>query len=520
MEKSVSRRLADWVYDLKWEQVPPEVITAAKRILLDSIACCLGGYHSHDAKVMRKVINGFGGTPESSILGSPVKTNCYNAALMNAIQIRSMDYNDIYWKEDPSHPSDIIPAPLALGERHGKSGKDLLLAVIIGHEIEMRMCEFAHPGIRERGWHHATLTAFCSPLSAGKMIDLNAEQLMHAVAISGCRSFTPGAIAAGKLSMMKNTADPLSCHAGVISALLAKEGYTGTIEIFEGKEGLYKVLGGNFETEVLFDGLGQSWRVPQIAFKAFPTEYLTQSPVTAALKLIKEQNVTWEQIEEVTVSTIHRAVDILADPSKYHPKEKETADHSMPYCVGVAIMDRMVTPLQFMQSRIDDPQLIEFIQRIKVVADDGLEARFPKEQPSRVELKLRSGETLTKEVSYAQGDPREPMTDSDLMDKFYGLTKPYISDSQRTKIAAMINDLEKIKKIDEFVRALVMPGTVVRKPDVSTKAKPAPRPKTRKPSAKTKAKPKTKVKAKMRIKAKPIRAKRAKAPAKRRRSGR
>ena len=515
MDKSISQRLADWVYNLKYEDIPPHVIEAAKRILLDSMACCLGGYHSHDAKVVRKVIDTLGGTAESTILGSTKKTNSYNAALMNAIQTRAMDYNDIYWKEDPSHPSDIIPAAIALGEREGKSGKDLLMAIVIGHEIEMRMCEFAHPGIRERGWHHATLTAFVSPLSAGKMLGLNAEQLMHAIAISGCRSFTPGAIAAGKLSMMKNTADPLSTHAGVISALLAKEGYTGTIEIFEGKEGLYKVLGGNFETEILFNGLGTDWRVPDIAFKAFPTEYLTQSPVTAALKLIKEKDVHWEQIEDVTVYTIHRAVDILADPSKYHPKEKETADHSMPYCVGAAIMDRMVTPLQFLPDRIADPKLIDFIQKIKVLADDELEARFPKVQPSRVELKLKTGEVLVQSVDYAQGDPREPMTDQDLMDKFYGLTKPYINDAQRAKIAANIRGLENIKKVDQFVASLVMPGTG--KPTkAAAKAKPAPRAKSKKaapakkavgkskPNAKAKPKAKPKAKAKAKSKAKPV----------------
>ncbi len=514
MDKSISQRLADWVYALKYEDIPPHVIEAAKRILLDSMACCLGGYFSHDAKVVRKVIDGLGGTPESTILGSTRKTNSYNAALMNAIQTRSMDYNDIYWKEDPSHPSDIIPAAFALGEREGRSGKDLLMAIVIGHEIEMRMCEFAHPGIRERGWHHATLTAFVSPLSAGKMLGLNAEQLMHAIAISGCRSFTPGAIAAGKLSMMKNTADPMSTHAGVISALLAKEGYTGTIEIFEGKEGLYKVLGGNFETEVLFNGLGTDWRVPDIAFKAFPTEYLTQSPVTAALKLIKEKNVTWDQIEEVTVYTIHRAVDILADPSKYHPKEKETADHSMPYCVGAAIMDRMVTPLQFLPERIADPKLIDFIQKIKVLADDELEARFPKVQPSRVELKMKNGEHLTMSVDYAQGDPREPMTDQDLMDKFYGLTKPYMNDAQRAKIAANIRNLENIKKISDFVASMVMPAAgggkpakaVVKKvaaPKGKAKAK-KPAPAKKKSVAKPKAKPKAKARPKVNTRSKPV----------------
>lgn len=456
MEKSVSQRLAQWVYELKFEDIPDDVIAAAKRILLDSMACCLGGHHSHDAKLMRKVVSELGGRPDATIVGSRDRTNVYNAALMNAVQIRSMDYNDIYWKEDPSHPSDIIPAGIAIGELAGKSGRDLLTAVVIGHEIEMRLCEFAHPGIRERGWHHATLTAFVSPLVAGKMLGLDIDQLTHATAISACRSFTLGAVAAGKLSMMKNTADPMATHTGVLAALLAKEGYTGTIQLYEGKEGLYQELGGDFETELLFDGLGSTWRVPEISFKAFPTEFLTQSPVTAALKLIKEKDVKWQDIEEVKVFTIHRAVDILADPSKYHPTEKETADHSMPYCVGAAIMDRMVTPLQFLPERIADQTLIDFIQKIKVEADDELEAKFPKLQPSRVEFRMKSGETLGKSVDFAKGDPREPMTQDDLMDKFYGLTKPHTSDEHRRQIAADIESLEKFDRVETFVSSLAM----------------------------------------------------------------
>jgi 2-methylcitrate dehydratase len=456
MEQSVSHRLARWVHDLKYEDIPANVVEAAKRILLDSMACCLGGHHSHDARLAGKVIRELGGKPDATIIGSTERTNVYNAALLNAIQIRSMDYNDIYWKEDPSHPSDIIPAGIAVGELAGKSGKDLLTTIVIGHEIEMRLCEFSHPGIRERGWHHATLTAFVSPLVAGKMLDLTVDQLAHATAVAACRSFTLGAVAAGKLSMMKNTADPMATHTGVLAALLAREGYTGTIQIYEGKEGLYQELGGNFETELLFDGLGKDWRVPDISFKAFPTEFLTQSPVTAALKLVKEKNVRWEDIEEVKVFTIHRAVDILADPSKYHPAEKETADHSMPYCVGAAIMDRMVTPLQFLPERIADQKLIDFIQHIKVEADDELEAKFPKLQPSRVEFKMKSGENLIMSVDFAKGDPREPMTQEDLMDKFYGLTKPHTTDEHRKNIAADIAQLEKIDHIETFVASLAM----------------------------------------------------------------
>jgi 2-methylcitrate dehydratase len=128
----------------------------------------------------------------------------------------------------------------------------------------------------------------------------------------------------------------------------------------------------------------------------------------------------------------------------------------MPYCVGAAIVDRMVTPLQFRPERIADSELIDFLQRIKVEADDELEADFPKLQPSRVEFRMKSGETLTQSVDYAKGDPREPMSHDDLMDKFYGLTKPYTSDDHRKRIAADIEELEKFDRIETFLASLAM----------------------------------------------------------------
>ena len=456
MEKTISRRFAEFVYNLKFEDIDAESVRHAKRFLFDTLGCALGGHRADDCKISLGVIERLGGQPESTVIATGFKTNCYMASLANALMVRVMDYNDIYWKEDPSHPSDIIPAALAVGEREDKSGKDLIVGIIIGHELEMRLCEYVTPGIRERGWHHATLTQFVSPLVAGKMLALNVDQLTNAVGISGCHNFTLGAVAAGKLTMMKNTVDPMATQSGVLAALFAKKGYIGTEAIFEGKEGFCQEIGDGYKPEVLFDKLGTEFKIKDCSFKAFPTEFLTQSPVTAALKLIKEHDIKWEDVEEVTVHTIHRAVDILADPSKYHPTSKETADHSMPYCVGAAIMDRMVTPLQFKAERIADPKLIDLIQKIKVVADDKLEAEFPKLQPSVVDIRLKSGEALSKRVDYAKGDPRETMTDDDLMDKFYGLTADFLSDERRKEIRDMVYDLEKVESISELMKILVV----------------------------------------------------------------
>jgi 2-methylcitrate dehydratase len=263
-----------------------------------------------------------------------------------------MDYNDIYWKQDPSHPSDLIPAALACGERAGQDGRALALCIVLGHEIEQRLCEAAFPGIRERGWHHATLTALAAPVVAGRMLELPWEKIQHAIGISGSRHFTLGAAVAGKLTMMKNTVDPMATQSGVVAALLAERGYTGPEHVIDGKEGMVQVLGPDWKLSVLTEGLGDSWRIEQCSMKAYPTEALTHTPISAVLDLVRENDLRPEEILRVRVRSLARAADILSDPSKYDPRTKETADHSLPYVLAAAIADRQVTPRQFADDKI------------------------------------------------------------------------------------------------------------------------------------------------------------------------
>ena len=179
-----------------------------------------------------------------------------SASLANALLIRVMDYNDIYWKQDPSHPSDIIPAALAIAERQKLGGRELMVGIAIAYEIEQRLCEVSFPGVREVGWHHATLTAVASPIVAGRLLGLDGERIQHAIGISASRHCTPGSVTAGKLTMMKNTVDPLAVQSGVLAALLAEQGYTGPEHVLDGKEGLGHVIKTDWRWDILTEGLG------------------------------------------------------------------------------------------------------------------------------------------------------------------------------------------------------------------------------------------------------------------------
>ena len=454
MSTTISRKLARFALDLTYEDLPEEVVYQVKRFLFDSIGCAYGGYKTRDVSVVRKLYHDMRGRKEATVIGSGRRLPVVNTTLVNSLMIRALDYNDIYWKEDPSHPSDLIPAALAMGERENLHAREVITAIVLAYEIEQRLCEFAVPGIRERGWHHATLTQFASPLVAGKLLGLTEDQMVHAVGISGAHNFTPGAATAGKLTMMKNTVDPMAVQSGVMAALMAEQGYTGTEAIFEGKEGFMEVMGEGWDESKLLDGLGDDFKILECSMKAFPTEALTHSHITAALKVVQDNDITPGDIDEVRVTTIARAVDILFDPEKYQPDSRETADHSLPYCIAAALVDRQITTAQFDEERIHDPQIREVLPKIKGEASEEFEKMFPEKQPSKVTITLKDGTVHSAEVEYPKGDPREPMTDDEIREKFQAMADGLIIPSRQEEIIDRIMAFETEEDMMAFMQDL------------------------------------------------------------------
>ncbi len=470
---TLSRQLADFAHALKWEHLSPAAVREARRFWLDSLGCALGGSKAHDARIALKVFRRLRGRPEATVISTDWKTNARDAAFLNNLMIRIMDFNDIYWEQDPSHPSDMLGTVLSLVEQNKLSGKDLIVATVLAYEIEMRLCEAAHPGIREIGWHHATLTQFVSPLLAGKLYGLSPEQTMHAVGIAGCRQGTFGGVVAGKLSMMKNTVDPMAGAEGVLSALLAAEGYTGPEAVFEGKEGLFHCLGKQtgvaWSSEILTEGFadllakrkkrggetaGPEFRIVRCGMKAFPTEALTHSPISCALDLSAGKGYAPDDIEWVEVRTTARAKDILSDPSKYIPSSKETADHSLPFVIAVALLDGAVTTDSFTPKRLKDPLLPGVMAKVRVEADPAIDAAFPKFKRAEVILKLKGAEPRRASVDYPKGDPRNPMSDAELETKFRALAGLALPKKKQTRLVELVAGLEKLERVTPLLAAL------------------------------------------------------------------
>lgn len=477
MQKSISRTISEFAVNLKYEDLPKEVIREVKRYLYDSIGCAYGGYHTKDVKIIYDIYKEMGGKGEATVIGFGDKLPAVNTTLINSLMIRALDFNDIYWKEDPSHPSDIIPAALSVGEMVEASMKEIITAIVIAYEFEQRLCEFATPGIRERKWHHATLTQFVSPIVAGKMLGLNVDQMVNAIGISGSHNHTIGCPTAGKLTMMKNTVDPMAVQSGVFAAMMAQRGYTGTEAVFEGKEGFMDCFFGwdvkeqkvkpvqmqgretlgewKWDVDKLIGGLGDSYKILECSMKAFPTEALTHTHISATLKVVTKNNISYDQIESVTITTIARACDILFDPHKYRPESRETADHSLPYCIAAALVDHKITTQSFSEEKLKDPRIWEVIDKIHGEASEEFEKMFPAKQPSKVVIKTKDGREFSEYLEYPKGDPREPMTMEDLDNKFEGLSEKLLVAGRRKEIKEAIFNAE-LMTAREFMKKMIL----------------------------------------------------------------
>ncbi len=453
---TITARMAQWAASVRYEDIPSEVVREAKRFLMDSVGCALGGSQQHDVLLAREVAQEIAGSGPCRVLVTGEQIDPVTAAFLNALMIRAMDYNDIYWKQDPSHPSDLIPAAIAAAERAGGSGRDLIVGIVLAYEFEQRLCEVSFPGVRELGWHHATLTAAASPIAAGRVLGLSAEQIQHAIGISASRHCTTGSVTAGKLTMMKNTVDPLATQSGVLAALLAEKGYTGPEHVLDGKEGFGHVFDSEWRWDVLTDGLGESWRILSCGMKFFPTEALTHAPISAVLDLITENNLAPDDIETVTIYSLARAADILADPSKYDPRSKETADHSLPYVIAAAIADREVTPRQFKPEKIMDSRIRGQLEKVRVIADPEIEKVFPELQRVRAVIATSDGRELIKELDFPKGDPRNPLTDEEISGKLRALGDGIATEQDLDRIQEAVRRAEEFEDVRELTAQLVV----------------------------------------------------------------
>jgi 2-methylcitrate dehydratase len=439
MPRPLAKRLAEYAISTRFADLPATVVHETKRRLIDALGCALGARDADTPRVAERVAARISAEPAATTLYGG-RTSPDMAAFVNGILVRYLDFNDTYLSKEPAHPSDNLAAVLAAGEVSGSSGSDLITAAVVAYEVQCRLADAW--SIRSQGWDHVCYGAFSTALGAGKLLGLDLPSLVHAQGISGVAHMAMRQTRAGELSMWKGAAFANAARNGVLAAMLAAEGMTGPAPIFEGEMGFFaEVAHGEFDLLDLGGWEGAGYLLPRTYIKNWPAEYHAQSAIQAALAL-REQIGDPAAIDRVRVETFDAAVEIIADSEKWNPKTRETADHSLPYCVAVALLDGVVGLDQFSLERIADPALLDLVSRVEVEPDREFSARYPASTPNRVTVTTRSGESVSREVEFPRGHFGNPMTDDEVEKKFRRLAEREMPPRRQAEVLRRLWSLE------------------------------------------------------------------------------
>jgi len=423
-----------------------DAIHAVERLVLDSAGCALGALDAAPVAAARAWARTIDGAGEVPMLGMRESSSVLGATIANCTLIRQLDMNDCDWASDPAHPSDNIGGCLAVACAAGASAVDLIKAILIAYELQMRSTEFTKVSFfRETGWDHTTFVTLATAAGAGVLLGLDATRLAHALAIAGSYP-TIGELPVGQISMMKAVSAGLAASRGVEAAYLASFGVTGPLEIFEGKRGMSKLMLGECDWE-LFAAPVERWRLPRTCLKQYPAAYIIHASIDAALALRREHRFTADMIDTVEVAgfgwLIEDMVHGMGGRSRYDIDARETADHSLPYCVAAALVDGEYTHDQLANKRWQDPDLRDMLARLTCVHDPHLDSGFPARRPGRVSVRLRDGRSISKQVDYPKGDPRNPLNDEDLAQKFRRLSSRALASKQQDAVIPIALNLRR-----------------------------------------------------------------------------
>jgi 2-methylcitrate dehydratase len=456
MQETIAEYLAAYSQALRYEDLPKEVVQQTKMLLIDTLACAMGGYSSEPSRIARSLADRIIECDRpASIFGSNQKTTPELATFANGVMIRYLDFNDSYFSREGGHPSDAFAALLSCSDAVHSSGEEFIVATVLAYEVFCRLTDRYR--ISPQGFDHAITGVISAVLGVSKLLGLSEQQMIQAVNLAVAPNIALGQTRKGEVSMWKGAALANAGRNAVFAALLAQEGMTGPSPIFEGYAGFFNAVSGDFSFEP-FGGDGQPFRILDVMIKRYPCGAVAQSAIEAAI-LLRKRVADIDEIAEVHIGTFHFGKTAMAsDPEKWHPKTRESADHSIPYVVAVALKHGAVELGHFDEACLNDPEMIDLVQRIVVEETKECNDLYPESYANRVEIKTTSGEMLSELVRYHRGHPRNPLSEKEIEQKFYSLVDELLSEKTREEILVQIRNLEKIDDIGNLVNLFNIEG--------------------------------------------------------------
>lgn len=446
--------LAHHLRSFSYEDLPLSAVEAAKKCITDFVAIALQGSRADSSKVLREVMMDGTGKNESTILGTGKKSAAPVAALINGTAAHAVEMDDFH-REAAVHPGVVvIPAALAVAEELGKSGKDLLFAVIVGYEAMIRIGKASAGTPYERGFHPTSIFgAFGAAMAAAFLYDLTIEQTGIALGIAG--SFTGGLLEyKSNGSWTKRLNVGLAAQVGVNAARLARQGFTGPLTILEGRFGFLRAYSNDYDLEPL-KRPGEKFAVEEISFKPYASCRFTHSPVDAFLRVIRENGIEISEIEDISVETHAMAVRATMEPAgrKYRPQTAVDAQFSIPYCLGLAAVLGQISPDYFTPDYLHREDILRIASLVKATVNQKYTELFPEKNVARVTVITKHGK-FDAEVLDSKGDPENPLTEKELENKFKMLAGGVISPERSKKLFETLSILEALPSLQAFLEHL------------------------------------------------------------------
>ncbi|HKQ49370.1 MAG TPA: MmgE/PrpD family protein [Phycisphaerae bacterium] len=456
----LAEKLAHWTHRLKHTDLTPAAIHEVKRRFIDSLGTALGAYRSKPATIARQTALGVPAARGGSVVvGTKHRTTPDLAAFANGAHIRYLDYNDTYLSKEPAHPSDNIAATLAVAQTAGRSGRDLILATVIAYEIQCRLCDAA--SLRANGWDHVTYGAFSSTLGAAKLWGLSTEQMVHAQGLAGVCNIATRQTRTGQISMWKACAFSNAARNAVFAANLARQGFTGPHEIFEGPKGVFKMLTGR-KFDVKLGSKSTGYMINKTYIKFWPAEYHAQSSIDAALQIRRrflDDGYTWKDIRKLEMESFEAAVSIIgSEPEKWRPTSRETADHSMGYMTVAALIDGDVTRETFSPKKFTDKKYLKLLDHTTIVEAADLNRGYPDGIPNRLKVRMADGRVYEKTVKYPRGHAGNPMSDDEVERKFRTLAEGVVSARAQDRLLDQMWSLDRLRDVKALWQFDVVAG--------------------------------------------------------------
>lgn len=455
--------LVDYCLNTKYDDLPTEVVAVTKAQILDTIAVTLPALRTDGIEQLFELSKQTGGKAESLVLGTHVRLPVEKAARLNASMAAALEFDDTY---EPSliHASCVtVPTALAVADLVGNvSGKDLIAAVATGTDAACRLSRAGSPGISPFivGWDPTPMYGFlAASLVASRLMGLTREQTLAAVGLA-YHQISGNAQASIDGTHGKRLGAGFGAYGGILSARLAQQGVYGSHNVLEGVKGLFKQYhGGKYSSDALLGGLGEQYAGLDIAPKPYPSCRGGHVAVDGMMDLVLRHDLKPDDIEHITAYSPPAELMLLGTPldKKQNPQTIVEAQFSNPWMIAAVIQDREVALRHFTLEALQRADLKTLAKRVSTAEDKSLVR--PDGGPGfvRLEVITRDGRKLTKQVNYAKGDPKNPMTLEELEKKVYECTDAAgMKRAQATQMMQRVLKLESESQVSRLTTSMAI----------------------------------------------------------------